>query len=164
MKKLIFCFLSSLLFAACTNHTKQVNDETQSTVEIQEDKEETLSNRNPVVSDLTTSQLKKLNDVFPPKTVESIVSYLNQWATVHTDAEFARVYHDGKKLFETLKSSRLHPDSDCSEAVEAMRNAFGLRIFDAEHKEIQELRQRNKDDESIQFNCSDPDQNCNFGG
>ncbi|MNV40807.1 hypothetical protein D3C71_1324250 [compost metagenome] len=141
MKQLIYCTFISLAFFSCTDSDspeKKQEVPTKETPKTEADKgDEVVSKpvdslkRNPVVYDLTASQVKKLAKLLPEQTVKKIVNYMTDWAAVKTDIEFARVYHNGKSLFETIETDiyTKFPD-DAYNAMEAMRfidKSFALR-------------------------------------
>lgn len=86
---------------------------------------------NGVVYPLTAPQIAKLSKLLPKKTVNQIKAYMDALASVKTDNDFARVYHNGKPLFETIENDLYtkFPD-DAYNAMEAMRfinKTFALR-------------------------------------
>lgn len=136
MKQLLFVFSICLISAACSNNSQKEDSdksqpETESAAKKPEEKSiDTVPDRNPVVHNLNTAQIKKLNQLLPKKTVESIVSYLNEWATVQTDTAFARVYHKGKNVFEAIEKavSAKYPDGYAGmEAMSFINKSFALR-------------------------------------
>lgn len=141
MKQLIYCTFISLALFSC--NTPDSPKEKEKVPQKEEPKTENgksddvpaksadSSMRNPVVHNLTASQIKKLTKLLPEQTVKKIVSYMSDWAAVKTDIEFARVYHNGKALFETIENDMYtkFPD-DAYNAMEAMRfidKSFALR-------------------------------------
>lgn len=87
--------------------------------------------RNGIVYDLTATQVAKLSKLLPKNTVSRITAYMNDLASVKTDKDFARVYHNGKQLFETIENNLYtkFPD-DAYRAMESMRfidKSFALR-------------------------------------
>ncbi len=138
MKQLLFCFSICLIAAACSNNPEKesvvADDKVKSEKEAATNKPEeivdTVPKRNPVVRDLTPDQLKKLNKLLPKKTAELMVSYLNALSTVQTDEDFARVYHDGKKVFQEIEKavSTKFPDGYSGmEAMNFINKSFALR-------------------------------------
>ena len=136
MKQLLFFFSICLFTVACSN-TPEKEDSGKSKPETEvaanKGKEkiiDTVPKRNPVVRDLNATQIKKLNQLLPKKTVESIVSYMNELASVQTDTAFARVYHKGKKVFEDIEKavSTKFPDGYAGmEAMSFIDKSFALR-------------------------------------
>lgn len=139
MKQLLFCFSICLIAVACSNNAKKesatADDKPKSEKEVSTNKPaekviDTLPKRNPVVFDLTALQIKKLNKLLPKKTIESLISYLNDLATVQTDTDFARVYHDGKRVFEEIEKAISKKFSDGYTGMEALNfidKSFALR-------------------------------------
>lgn len=136
MKQLFSLFLICTITVDCSSNSKKEDtDKTNPKKEITETKTEdanidTLPNRNPVVRDLNPAQLKRLNALLPKKTVESLVSYLNDWALVQTDSDFARVYHNGKSVFQAIEKavSTKFPDGyNGMEAMNFINKSFALR-------------------------------------
>lgn len=86
---------------------------------------------NGVVYPLTGPQVAKLSKLLPKKTVNQITAYMDDLASVKTDKDFARVYHNGRQLFENIENDLYtkFPD-DAYHAMEAMRfidKSFALR-------------------------------------
>lgn len=141
MKQLIYYTFISLALCSCSNadspkekpETPSKEDPKTETGKSDEEPKKSAdsTNRNPVVYDLTALQIKKLAKLLPKQTVNKLVAYMNDWAAVKTDIEFARVYHNGKSLFETIENDiyTKFPD-DAYNAMEAMRfidKSFALR-------------------------------------
>lgn len=137
MKQLAFCILICFSIGACSTNSKEENSakpqtEKQSTTN-KTDKVvniDTLPKRNPLVKDLNASQIKKLNQLLPKKTVESIISYMSDLAMVQTDVDFARVYHNGKQVFKDIEKavSMKFPDGYAGmEAMSFINKSFALR-------------------------------------
>lgn len=141
MKQLIYCTFISLALFSCNNADSPKEKEKVSQKEdpkAETDKSDEAAaksadstHRNPVVHDLTAAQIKKLEKLLPKQTVKKLIAYMGDWATVKTDREFARVYHNGKSLFETIENEiyTKFPD-DAYNAMEAMRfidKSFALR-------------------------------------
>jgi hypothetical protein len=136
MKKLLFFFSICLIAVACSENSKKddsnkTNPEKKITATKTEDvNTDTIPKRNPLVRELTPVQLKKLHALLPEKTVESIVSYLNDWALVQTESDFARVYHNGKSVFQAIEKAVSTKFSDGYSGMEAMNflnKSFALR-------------------------------------
>lgn len=136
MKQLLLCFSICFIAAACSNNpetddsSKAKTEEKVVTDKPEEKAIDTLPERNPVVFGLNPSQIKQLNKLLPKKTVESILSYVNDFATVQTDTAFARVYHNGKKVFEAIEKavSSKFPDGYAGmEAMSFINKSFALR-------------------------------------
>ncbi len=136
MKQLLFLLSICLIAISCSGNSKKDDpDKTKSETKVTETKaeegnEDTIPKRNPVVRDLNPAQLKKLNALLPKKTVESLVSHLNDWALVQTDIDFARVYHNGKSVFQAIEKavSTKFPDGyNGMEAMNFINKSFALR-------------------------------------
>ncbi|MDF3025766.1 MAG: hypothetical protein K0S23_73 [Fluviicola sp.] len=136
MKQLLFFFSICLITAACSDNPEKEDSgkpkpETEVAAGEKEEKSiDTVPKRNPVVRALNPAQLKKLNALLPKKTVESIISYMDELATVQTDTAFARVYHKGKKVFEDIEKavSIKFPDGyNGMEAMNFINSSFALR-------------------------------------
>nr|WP_294862039.1 hypothetical protein [uncultured Fluviicola sp.] len=136
MKQLLFLFSICSIALGCSSNTKKSNpDKTKSSTEVAETKteeinEDTIPKRNPVVRDLNPAQLKKLTTLLPKKTADLLVSYLNDLALVQTDADFARVYHNGKSVFQAVEKavSTKYPDGYTGmEAMNFINKSFALR-------------------------------------
>lgn len=134
MKQLLFCFSICLITAACSDNPKKDPDPKKSDQETAGKQEEkvtdSLPKRNPVVRNLTPDQVKKLNKILPKKTVDLMVAYLDSLSYVHTDKDFARVYHSGKKIFGDIEKavSTKFPDGYSGmEALSFINKSFAFR-------------------------------------
>jgi hypothetical protein len=136
MKQLLFFFSICSIAVGCSgNPKKDDSDKTKSETGVTETKTEetavdTIPKRNPVVRNLRPDQVKKLNKILPKKTVESMVAYLDSLSFVQTDKDFARVYHNGKKIFGDIEKavSIKFPDGYSGmEALSFLEKSFALR-------------------------------------
>lgn len=136
MKQLVYCFLIFLAAAACSDSKKPEDESTDpSKTEKTADKpaektSDSISKRNPVVYALTPAQIKQLKKLLPEKTFLAITGYYNDLAMVQTDVDFARVYHNGKKLFAEVEEAVVKKIRDDYKAMEVMSfidKTFALR-------------------------------------
>ncbi|WP_343632227.1 hypothetical protein [Fluviicola sp.] len=135
MKQLLFCFSICLLIASCSDSPEketadQAKTDQETTNKPEETATDTVPKRNPVVRNLTPDQVKKLNKILPEKTVNSMVAYLDSLSYVHTDKDFARVYHAGKKVFGDIEKavSKKFPDGyNGMEALSFINKSFAFR-------------------------------------
>ena len=169
MKQLLFCFSICLITAACSNNPKKENSDTnkpsQETAGKQEVKvKDTLPKRNGVVRNFTPDQVKKLNKILPQKTVELMVAYLDSLSYVHTDKDFARVYHSGRKVFGDIEKavSKKFPDGYSGmEALSFINKSFAYRsscvaectefVLDYSFPDLQKLAQYTKGEADDDF-------------
>lgn len=170
MKQLVFCFSICLLTTACSEGSKkEASDKSKpanevAAVQTEEQPADTVPQRNPVVRKLTPDQIGKLNKLLPKKTVESMISYLDSLSFVHTDKDFARVYHNGKKIFADIEKavSTKFPDGYSGmEALSFINKSFALRssceaectefVLDYNFLDLQKLAQYTKGEADDDF-------------
>lgn len=168
MKQLLFCFSICLITASCSDNPKKEDTEAkkpnQETTGKQEQKTDSLPKRNPVVRSFTADQVKKLNRILPKKTVELMVAYLDSLSYVHTDKDFARVYHSGKKVFDDVEKavSKKFPDGyNGMEALSFINKSFAFRssceaectefVLDYSFIDLQKLAQYTKGEADDDF-------------
>lgn len=168
MKQLLFCFSICLITASCSDNPKKEDTEAkkpnQETTGKQEQKTDSLPKRNPVVRSFTADQVKKLNKILPKKTVELMVAYLDSLSYVHTDKDFARVYHSGKKVFDDVEKavSKKFPDGyNGMEALSFINKSFAFRssceaectefVLDYSFIDLQKLAQYTKGEADDDF-------------
>lgn len=169
MKQLLFYLSICLIATACSSNPKKENSETNKpgleTAGKQEEKvTDTLPKRNGVVRNFTPDQVKKLNKILPQKTVESMVAYLDSLSYVHTDKDFARVYHSGRKVFGDIEKavSKKFPDGYSGmEALSFINKSFAFRssceaectefVLDYSFLDLQKLAQYTKGEADDDF-------------
>jgi hypothetical protein len=168
MKQLLFCFSICLITAACSDNPKKDPDSKKPNQETAGKQEEEVSDsllkRNPVVRNLTPEQVKKLNKILPKKTVDMMVAYLDSLSYVHTDKDFARVYHSGKKVFGDIEKavSTKFPDGYSGmEALSFINKSFAFRssceaectefVLDYSFLDLQKLAQYTKGEADDDF-------------
>lgn len=169
MKQLLFCFSVCLIATACSNNPKKENSDANKpsleTAGKQEEKvKDTLPKRNGVVRNFTPDQVKKLNKILPQKTVELMVAYLDSLSYVHTDKDFARVYHSGRKVFGDIEKavSTKFPDGYSGmEALSFINKSFAFRssceaectefVLDYSFPDLQKLAQYTKGEADDDF-------------
>lgn len=137
MKQLVYCFLILLSTCACSDsgnteeNTQSGQSKTDSTATKPGDQSsDSIPEHNPVVYNLKPDQLQKLKKLLPEKTVNAITAYISDLAAVQTDVDFARVYHNGKKLFEEIEQAVSAKFPDGYKGMEAMNfinKSFALR-------------------------------------
>lgn len=136
MKQPVYCFLILLITVACSgsgNPEEQNSDQSKTDTTAAKPKEkvsDSIPKRNPVVYDLNPAQRSKLAQLLPEKTVNAIIAYLSDLAMVQTDSDFARVYHNGKKLFAEIEKAVSAKFPDGYQGMEAMsfiNKSFALR-------------------------------------
>lgn len=169
MKQLLFCFSICLITAACSNNPKKEDSDTNKpaseTAGKQEEKvTDTLPKRNGVVRNFTPDQVKKLNKILSQKTAELMVAYLDSLSYVHTDKDFARVYHSGRKVFSDIEKavSKKFPDGYSGmEALSFINKSFAFRsscvaectefVLDYSFLDLQKLAQYTKGEADDDF-------------
>jgi hypothetical protein len=169
MKQLLFCFSICLITAACSNNSKKEDSDSikpaSETAGKQEEKvTDTLPKRNGVVRNFTPDQVKKLNRILPQKSVELMVAYLDSLSYVHTDKDFARVYHSGRKVFSDIEEavSKKFPDGYSGmEALSFINKSFAFRsscvaectefVLDYSFLDLQKLAQYTKGEADDDF-------------
>lgn len=158
MKQLVYCFLICVAASSCSGSGNSEEKDPgpskkdSTAVKPEEKISDSVPKRNPVVYDLTPDQLKRLKKLLPEKTANAITSYLADLATVQTDSDFARVYHNGKKLFEEIEQAVSAKFPDGYQGMEAMNfinKSFALRssceaecsefVMDYSFKDLQKL-------------------------
>ena len=169
MKQLLFCFSICLITSACSNNPKKEDSDSikpaPETAGKQEKKvTDTLPKRNGVVRNFTPDQVKKLNKILPQKTVELMIAYLDSLSYVHTDKDFARVYHSGRKVFSDIEKavSKKFPDGYSGmEALSFINKSFAFRsscvaectefVLDYSFPDLQKLAQYTKGEADDDF-------------
>ncbi|AEA42036.1 hypothetical protein [Fluviicola taffensis] len=139
MKKYLLSILIGLPVAACTNSnpdekeaTNKITDKTElSDLKPKTDSIGDTLERNPLVKELSATQIQKLKQLVNQKTIDDIILFNNNFATVQTDFDFARVYHTGRKLFDAIEKDvyRKFPDNgyNAMEAMKFIDKSFALR-------------------------------------
>ncbi|WP_294670121.1 hypothetical protein [uncultured Fluviicola sp.] len=169
MKQLLFCFSICLITAACSNNSKKEDSDsikpaTETAGKQEEKVTDTLPKRNGVVRNFTPDQVKKLNKILPQKTVELMVAYMDSLSYVHTDKDFARVYHSGRKVFSDIEEavSKKFPDGYSGmEALSFINKSFAFRsscvaectefVLDYSFLDLQKLAQYTKGEADDDF-------------
>lgn len=114
---------TTLALTACSytdsNTLKKESVATQKT-SLKQSNQDSLVSRTTIVPALSDDLIKQLNKLLNEDAVKLIQYHHKQWENVQTENDFAKTYHEGEKLFESLNTLISKKFGD--DAYEAMSN------------------------------------------